>query len=98
MAVKIFNEMKTARCEPNICSYTALINAFAREGHCDKAEEIFEQLQEAGHEPDVYTYNALMEAYRYVLLYDLKVLSCFSPFYLMFISSDLFFHYLTYKV
>lgn len=64
MALKVFNEMLSQRCKPNICTYTALINAFAREGHCEKAEEIFEQLQESGLEPDVYVYNALMESYR----------------------------------
>jgi pentatricopeptide repeat protein len=56
--------MRSQKCKPNICTYTALVNAFAREGHCEKAEEIFEQLQEAGYEPDVYAYNALLEAYR----------------------------------
>lgn len=64
MALKVFNEMKTEKCRPNICTFTALINAFAREGLCEKAEEVFEELQEAGIEPDVYAYNALMEAYR----------------------------------
>lgn len=64
MALKMFNEMKTQKCKPNICTYTALVNAFARSGLCEKAEEVFEELQEAGFEPDVYTYNALMEAYR----------------------------------
>lgn len=64
MALKVFNEMKTQKCKPNICTYTALVNAFARGGLCEKAEEVFEELQEAGFEPDVYTYNALMEAYR----------------------------------
>lgn len=64
MALKIFDEMRSQRCKPNICTFTALVNAFAREGLCEKAEEIFEQLQEAGYEPDVYAYNALMEAYR----------------------------------
>ena len=63
-ALKVFDEMKTEKCKPNICTYTALVNAFARDGLCEKAEEIFEELQEAGHEPDVYAYNALMEAYR----------------------------------
>lgn len=63
-ALKVFDEMKTEKCKQNICTYTALINAFARDGLCEKAEEIFEELQEAGHEPDVYAYNALMEAYR----------------------------------
>ncbi|KAH0451969.1 hypothetical protein IEQ34_019268 [Dendrobium chrysotoxum] len=63
MALKVFNEMKTEKCRPNICTFTALINAFAREGLCEKAEEVFEELQEAGLEPDVYAYNALMEAY-----------------------------------
>jgi pentatricopeptide repeat protein len=64
MAQKIFNEMKSEESKPNICTYTALINAFAREGLCHKAEQIFEELQESGIEPDVYVYNALMEAYR----------------------------------
>ena len=56
--------MRIHKCKPNICTYTALINAFARGGLYEKAEEIFEQMQEVGLEPDVYTYNALMEAYR----------------------------------
>ena len=64
-SLKVFNEMKTIGCKSNICTYTALVNAFAREGLCEKAEEVFEEMQQAGHEPDVYTYNALMEAYRY---------------------------------
>ena len=64
LSLKIFNEMTTQGCKPNICTYTALINAFARAGQCEKAEEIFELMQEAGLEPDVYAYNALMEAYR----------------------------------
>jgi len=64
MALKMFHEMMNQKCKPNICTYTALVNAFAREGLCEKAEEVFEQMQEAGLEPDVYTYNALMEAYR----------------------------------
>lgn len=67
MSLKVFKEMISQNCEPNICTYTALINAFAREGLCEKAEEIFEELQKEGYEPDVYVYNALMEAYRYYL-------------------------------
>jgi pentatricopeptide repeat protein len=66
MALKLFNEMRSQKCRPDICTYTALVNAFAREGLCEKAEEIFEQMQEDKLEPDVYTYNALMEAYRLV--------------------------------
>lgn len=64
MALRIFQEMESEKCKPNICTYTALINAYAREGVFQKAEEVFEKLQDAGHEPDVYAYNALMEAYR----------------------------------
>lgn len=66
MALKVFHEMRSQKCKPNICTFTALVNAFAREGLCEKAEEIFEQLQESGLEPDVYAYNALMEAYRLI--------------------------------
>lgn len=66
MSLKVFNEMRTQKIKPNICTYTALTNAFARDGQCEKAEETFELLQEAGLEPDVYAYNALMEAYRLV--------------------------------
>lgn len=64
MSWKLFCEMRSHQFKPNICTYTALVNAFAREGLCQKAEEVFEQLQEDGLEPDVYVYNALMEAYR----------------------------------
>lgn len=64
MALEVFQEMRANKCKPNICTYTALVNACARDGLCEKAEEIFEQMQEAGLEPDVYAYNALMEAYR----------------------------------
>lgn len=67
MALKVFDEMLNRKCKPNICTYTALVNAFAREGLCEKAEEMFEHMQEAGLEPDVYAYNALMEAYRLLL-------------------------------
>lgn len=80
MALKMFHEMTNQKCKPNICTYTALVNAFAREGLCEKAEEVFEQMQEAGLEPDVYTYNALMEAYRLLrkrheCLFDCDLLS-----------------------
>ena len=64
MTLKVIHERRSKRCKPNICTYTALVNAFDRDGLCEKAEEIFELLQEARHEPDVYAYNALMEAYR----------------------------------
>lgn len=64
MAQRIFDEMKSEESKPNICTYTALINAFARAGLCHKAEQAFEELQESGIEPDVYVYNAVMEAYR----------------------------------
>ncbi|KAF0896519.1 hypothetical protein E2562_024377 [Oryza meyeriana var. granulata] len=37
---------------PNICTYTALVNAFAREGQCEKAGEVFEEMQQAGHEAE----------------------------------------------
>ena len=33
-SLKVFNEMKTIGCKSNICTYTALVNAFAREGLC----------------------------------------------------------------
>lgn len=67
LALTLFHEMMSHECRPNICTYTAMVNAFAREGLCEKAEEVFEQMQEAGLEPDVYAYNALMEAYRLIL-------------------------------
>ena len=44
-SLKVFNEMKSIWCKPNICTYTALVNAFAREGLCEKAEEVFEEMQ-----------------------------------------------------
>ncbi|KAI5667591.1 hypothetical protein M9H77_17444 [Catharanthus roseus] len=61
--LEVVQRVRSKRCKPIICTYTAMINAFARDGLREKAEEIFEMLQEAGYEPDVYAYNALMEAY-----------------------------------
>lgn len=73
MAWKVFQEMRSQNCKPNICTYTAMVNAFARDGLCEKAEEVFEQLQEDGYEPDVYAYNALMEAYRWFSIIALDI-------------------------
>lgn len=56
--------MRAALCPPSLYTYTALINAFAREGLCEKAEEVFAELHSVGLVADVYTYNALLEAYR----------------------------------
>ncbi len=77
-AEKLFRSMKRALCPPNLFTYTALINAFAKEGLCEKAEELFAELQEFGFDPDVYTYNALLEAYRLLGAdCELNCLSCF---------------------
>lgn len=76
MAYKLFEEMRSRKCRTNICTYTVLINAFARDGLCEKAEEIFEQMQEAGFEPDVYAYNALMESYRSFICYSSALSFC----------------------
>jgi pentatricopeptide repeat protein len=55
-------------CPPSIFSMTALINAYAKLGYFEKAEEVFQGMREMGFDPDVYTYNALMQAYKYVLI------------------------------
>jgi pentatricopeptide repeat protein len=60
--------MRKALCPPSLYTYTALINAYAREGNCVRAEEIFAELQSIGFIPDVYTYNALLEAYRSLII------------------------------
>lgn len=86
MALRLFYEMKSLKCKRNICTYTAMMNAFAREGLCEKAEEIFEQMQEAGLEPDVYAYNALMEAYR--LIFNM-FLTKLNPYILIFFQISL---------
>ena len=67
MAERVFFKMDAARCSPNICTYTALMQAYAKAGICIKVEEVFEALQVSGFDPDVYAYNALLEAYRYCL-------------------------------
>lgn len=63
-AESLLRSMRKALCPPSLYTYTALINAYAREGNCVRAEEIFAELQSIGFIPDVYTYNALLEAYR----------------------------------
>jgi pentatricopeptide repeat protein len=72
-AERLFQSMRKALCPPSLYTYTALINAHAREGNCVRAEEIFAELQSAGFVPDVYTYNALLEAYRFVDPYSTMI-------------------------
>lgn len=67
MAEKLYSSMRDSDCPPTLYTMTALINAYAKEGLCEKAEEAFHNIKALGLEPDVYSYNALMGAYRSVL-------------------------------
>lgn len=88
-AEHLFQSMRKALCPPSLYTYTALINAHAREGNCVRAEEIFAELQSVGFVPDVYTYNALLEAYRFVASYSTIIDAYFEIFirYLLFLNS-----------
>lgn len=63
-ALQVFNEMLTAKCNPNVVTFTAIINACGRGGNVEEAQTIFEAMKEFGVKPNVMTYNAMIDVYR----------------------------------
>jgi pentatricopeptide repeat protein len=74
-----------AKCvEPNVYTYTALINLFGKHGYVDTAQQIFDLMQQSDHHrPTTVTYCAMIEVLRLAnqqdqvdfLLYDFLVQS-----------------------
>jgi pentatricopeptide repeat protein len=60
-AQSIFDSFKPV-ISPDVVLYSALINAWCRAGHLDRAEEIFAQMNQSGIPPNVYTYTCIMDA------------------------------------
>ncbi|XP_078154525.1 pentatricopeptide repeat (PPR) superfamily protein [Carex rostrata] len=60
-AQSIFDSFKPV-ISPDTVLYSALINAWCRAGHLDRAEEIFTEMSKTGIKPNVYTYTCIIDA------------------------------------
>lgn len=61
--VGVFSYMKKIGVEPDVETYTILIDMFARSGLSDKAIGVFEHITSSGFEPTVDSYNSLIKVY-----------------------------------
>jgi len=59
----IFEELQQKGVKMNLVAYTTLIDAQARAGSMDKAEELFQQMELAGCEPNHITYSIVIKGY-----------------------------------
>lgn len=55
--------MVKEKCNPNVKTFTSLINACGRGGDIEEGQTIFESMKDFGVEPNVMTYNALIALY-----------------------------------
>jgi pentatricopeptide repeat protein len=62
-AMQVFGEMTAEKCQPNVKTFTSLINACRRGGHVEEAQSVFEAMKEYSVQPNVMTYNALINVY-----------------------------------
>lgn len=53
--------MQEHRVEPNVTTYSSVINAYANKGHWAGAEDVLHRMEVKGLEPDVITYNSLLK-------------------------------------
>ncbi len=58
-ALSTFQEMKNYGIEPDMQSYTALMDAYGRAGLYKEAEHLLVQMKDAGFIPDYVTYGVL---------------------------------------
>ncbi|XP_012453144.1 pentatricopeptide repeat-containing protein At1g52620-like [Gossypium raimondii] len=56
-ALRMFKQMVKRKCNPNVVTYTSLINGFCRNGDLSTAEKAFKEMQSCGLEPNVVTYT-----------------------------------------
>lgn len=62
-ALSTFQEMKNYGIEPDMQSYTALMDAYGRAGLYKEAEHLLVQMKDAGFIPDYVTYGVLLRAF-----------------------------------
>merc|ERR1719375_973120 len=59
----VFEEMKAEGVQCNTVSFNTMIDANARTGRMDRAEELFQDMVASGVTPDVITYSTLVKGY-----------------------------------
>ena len=59
-ALRLFKEMVSKKCKPNIVTYTSLIDGYCRQGNTCRAENLFREMQSHGLVPNVITYSILI--------------------------------------
>jgi len=67
-ALKLFAEMKAEDVQPDVVTYSTLIDGYAKLGRVhekqklfDKCSDLLRQMEKSGVHPNVYTYNSLMK-------------------------------------
>ncbi|XP_016195055.1 pentatricopeptide repeat-containing protein At1g51965, mitochondrial-like [Arachis ipaensis] len=63
IAVKLFEELESSNCKPDVVTYNSLINCLGKNGDVDEAHMRFREMQEKGLNPDVVTYSTLIECF-----------------------------------
>ncbi|CAN1129652.1 Pentatricopeptide repeat-containing protein At5g46100 [Linum perenne] len=59
-AVKIFHEMPSRGCVPDLYTYGTLINGLSRLGRISEAKDLFQEMEGKGCSPSVVTYTSLI--------------------------------------
>jgi pentatricopeptide repeat domain-containing protein 1 len=61
-ARKVFEQMQSNGCAPDVVTYTALISALERGGQWQLALDAFNQMVQRGCRPDAIVFNAIIDA------------------------------------
>merc|ERR1719375_1689298 len=59
----VFEEMKAEGVQCNTVSFNTMIDANARTGRMDRAEELFQEMEKTGIAPDIITFSTLVKGY-----------------------------------
>jgi pentatricopeptide repeat protein len=61
-ARKVYEQMQSNGCQPDVVTYTALVSAYERGGQWLLALEAFDEMVARGCWPDAIVYNAIIDA------------------------------------
>ena len=74
---RVMRDMRAAKQEPDVMTWSTLMNAHAGKGDADACERVMRDMRAAKQEPDVMTWNTLMNADGvYAIDGDTIVLAC----------------------
>lgn len=65
LALQLLREMLDlgVPCQPDVVSYSTVVNGFCDEGLVERAQNLFEEMTAMGVKPNVIIYNALIKGY-----------------------------------